>query len=131
MSTLFIVTPQPTYPAPCFVRSTLLRSTYVPCTHSCRKPSWNRTLERNTTNWQIGNSSSGMIEAPLWSYQLKLENGWMPTDPRKATGKCITLGSNPGAYPSSYQPWQTGGAGAGRINPNPAAPFTTWAPAPL
>lgn len=39
--------------------------------------------------WKIGNSSvSGKVETPAWSYQLGLENGWMPTDPREADGFC-------------------------------------------
>ncbi|EDR10975.1 glycoside hydrolase family 5 protein, partial [Laccaria bicolor S238N-H82] len=39
--------------------------------------------------WKIGNSSvSGTVETPAWSYQLGLENGWMPKDPRQAIGAC-------------------------------------------
>ncbi|KAF9068669.1 glycoside hydrolase family 5 protein [Rhodocollybia butyracea] len=39
--------------------------------------------------WKIGNSSvTGVVESPAWSYQLGLENGWMPTDPRAAAGVC-------------------------------------------
>jgi len=39
--------------------------------------------------WKIGNSSvSGVVESPAWSYQLGLEQGWMPTDPRTAYGTC-------------------------------------------
>src|SRR5882762_10349452 len=49
----------------------------------------------------------------------------MPTDPRKSNGKCAALGSNIGAYPSAYQPWQTGGTGAGTIA---AGSFTQWPP---
>lgn len=33
-------------------------------------------------------SVTGVVEAPSWSYQLGLENGWMPTDPRTADGVC-------------------------------------------
>ncbi|KAJ3762991.1 glycoside hydrolase family 5 protein [Lentinula raphanica] len=39
--------------------------------------------------WKIGNSSvTGKVESPAWSYQLGLEQGWMPTDPREADGTC-------------------------------------------
>lgn len=60
--------------------------------------------------WKIGNSSvSGTVESPQWSYQLGLENGWMPTDPRKAEGVC-----NPSAvFNPPLSAWQTGGQGAG------------------
>ncbi|KAF7353600.1 Glycoside hydrolase [Mycena venus] len=37
--------------------------------------------------WKIGNSTAGKIEAPQWSYQLGLQEGWMPTDPRQAVGQ--------------------------------------------
>ncbi|KAG8934183.1 hypothetical protein FRC02_010449 [Tulasnella sp. 418] len=44
--------------------------------------------------WKIGPSlESGKVEAPLWSYRLGLENGWMPTDPRQSVGVCG--GANP------------------------------------
>lgn len=39
--------------------------------------------------WKVGNSSvTGTVESPAWSYQLGLENGWMPADPRVADGTC-------------------------------------------
>ncbi|KAE9406818.1 glycoside hydrolase [Gymnopus androsaceus JB14] len=58
--------------------------------------------------WQIGNSSaSNRVESPLWSYKLGLENGWIPTDPRTATGTCAALGvSNP--WNGTFLSWQTG-----------------------
>lgn len=60
--------------------------------------------------WKIGASSrSGKIESPAWSYQLGLEQGWMPTDPREAVGVCGD--TNPWSPP--LKPWQTGGPGAG------------------
>lgn len=65
--------------------------------------------------WQIGNSTSGTVESPLWSYQYGLANGWVPKDPRTSVGKCqAALGVTP--QPSgAYSAWQTGGAGAGTI----------------
>ncbi|KAJ7578638.1 glycoside hydrolase family 5 protein [Mycena floridula] len=60
--------------------------------------------------WKVGNSTNNRVEAPLWSYKLGLEGGWMPKDPRTTSGKC------PGVTPFSgeYQPWMTGGPGAGK-----------------
>ncbi|EDR06394.1 glycoside hydrolase family 5 protein [Laccaria bicolor S238N-H82] len=58
--------------------------------------------------WKIGASQvSGNIEAPLWSYQLGYRNGWIPTDPRVAVGKCASLSAPAGSF-SAYLPWQTG-----------------------
>lgn len=60
--------------------------------------------------WKIGNSSrSGEIESPAWSYQLGLEQGWMPTDPRQAYGTC----GNTNPWTPPLKAWQTGGTGAG------------------
>ncbi|RDB21561.1 putative glucan 1,3-beta-glucosidase D [Hypsizygus marmoreus] len=62
--------------------------------------------------WKIGNSSvTGKVETPAWSYQLGLEQGWMPKDPRAAQGVCGN--SNPWTPP--LKSWQTGGAGADNI----------------
>ncbi|KAI0060559.1 glycoside hydrolase family 5 protein, partial [Artomyces pyxidatus] len=82
--------------------------------------------------WKIGNSStSGSVEAPLWSYQLGLQNGWMPTDPRKAVGKCAQLGAKQAPFAGTYSAWQTGGAGAGTIAATAVSSFGQWPPATL
>lgn len=60
--------------------------------------------------WKIGASQSGEIGSPLWSYQLGLRNGWLPSDPRTFQGKCLSLGSAQDIFNGSYAPWQTGGA---------------------
>ncbi|KAI0323600.1 glycoside hydrolase [Cubamyces sp. BRFM 1775] len=53
--------------------------------------------------WKIGNSTStGTVRAPLWSYQLGLEQGWMPADPRTALSKCESLGAD--LPPSTARP---------------------------
>ncbi|KAG1738191.1 glycoside hydrolase family 5 protein [Suillus lakei] len=57
--------------------------------------------------WKIGPSSNNTIASPLWSYQLGLQQGWMPTDPRVTAQQ----------FDGVYQPYQTGGPGAGTINP--------------
>jgi hypothetical protein len=60
--------------------------------------------------WKIGPSlESGKVETPLWSYQLGLENGWIPTDPRELLGKCASLGSAQKPFDMQFKPWQTGG----------------------
>jgi aryl-phospho-beta-D-glucosidase BglC (GH1 family) len=76
--------------------------------------------------WKIGNSSSGVVEAPQWSYQLGLQNGWMPQDPRVASGTC----ANQGIWSPPLQAWQTGGAGAGQIPATVTASYT-WPPAQI
>ena len=54
---------------------------------------------------------TGKVEAPQWSYQLGLQNGWMPKDPRTAVGTC----GNTNPWQPPLQPWQTGGAGANQM----------------
>lgn len=81
--------------------------------------------------WKIGNDSvTGTVQAPLWSYQLGLQGGWMPTDPREAAGMCAKLGVQGQAF-TSFQPWQTGGAGAGTIAATASASFGTFPPTSL
>ncbi|KAI8984881.1 glycoside hydrolase [Trametes punicea] len=80
--------------------------------------------------WKVGNSSvTGKVEAPFWSYQLGLENGWIPTDPREALGLCESLGYAQNVpWNGDYQPWQTGGAGAGTIAATAVASFSQYPP---
>ncbi|KZS99132.1 glycoside hydrolase [Sistotremastrum niveocremeum HHB9708] len=66
--------------------------------------------------WKIGNSTvTGKVESPFWSYQLGLQQGWIPTDPRSAVGTCQKLGHSADQFQPPLQSWQTGGAGAGNI----------------
>lgn len=55
---------------------------------------------------------NGIVGSPLWSYRLGLLNGWMPIDPRTSVGTCAVLGY-PASFSGTYEPWQTGGVGAG------------------
>ncbi|KAF8058540.1 glycoside hydrolase family 5 protein [Lyophyllum atratum] len=80
--------------------------------------------------WKVGNSTAGIVESPLWSYQLGLRNGWMPTDPRTASGTCASLGVDGPVFDGNFQPWQTGGAGAGTIAATATARFP-WPPATI
>ncbi|KAL0572392.1 hypothetical protein V5O48_009570 [Marasmius crinis-equi] len=80
--------------------------------------------------WKIGNSTANnRPESPLWSYQLGYENGFMPTDPRDASGYCAGLGVNE-PFNGQYQPWMTGGAGAGTIAATATAGLS-WPPASI
>jgi aryl-phospho-beta-D-glucosidase BglC (GH1 family) len=81
--------------------------------------------------WKIGNSTTtGTVSAPFWSYQLGLANGWMPTDPREAIGKCRSIGAGSDVpFNGVYQPWQTGGDPAAQ--PTATATYAVWPPATL
>ncbi|KZT18590.1 glycoside hydrolase family 5 protein [Neolentinus lepideus HHB14362 ss-1] len=83
--------------------------------------------------WKIGNSSTtNTVQCPLWSYKLGLDNGWIPTDPRQSIGKCGALNvTAPVQFNGSYQSWQTGGAGAGTIDPTVSASYSQWPPASI
>ncbi|KAF8654052.1 hypothetical protein AX16_003587 [Volvariella volvacea WC 439] len=77
--------------------------------------------------WRIGPSlRTGKVETPAWSYSLGLQEGWMPADPRDATGVC----GNTSPWTPPLQPWQTGGAGAGDV-PAEATARLAWPPASL
>ncbi|KAF8894486.1 glycoside hydrolase family 5 protein [Infundibulicybe gibba] len=74
--------------------------------------------------WKIGNSTaSGKVESPAWSYQLGLQQGWMPQDPRDATGAC----GNASPWTPPLQSWQIGGNGAGNI-PASVTSALSWPP---
>lgn len=60
--------------------------------------------------WKVGPDQTGNISSPLWSYQLGLQNGWIPTDPRTSQGKCASLITAPAdPFNGTFLPWQTGG----------------------
>ncbi|SJL04662.1 uncharacterized protein ARMOST_08030 [Armillaria ostoyae] len=71
--------------------------------------------------WKIDNSSiSGEIESPAWSYQLGLQQGWLPKDPRDAVGAC-----------GNTSPWTgTISAGSGNI-PASVSSSLSWPPATI
>ncbi|TDL22953.1 glycoside hydrolase [Rickenella mellea] len=79
--------------------------------------------------WKIAPSAvTGKVNSPLWSYKAGLEGGWMPLDPRAATGTCAKLGNAAPGFSGPYSAWQTGGAGAGTITDSAQFP---WPPASL
>ncbi|KAJ7662453.1 glycoside hydrolase superfamily [Mycena rosella] len=81
--------------------------------------------------WKIGPAADGVVRSPLWSYQLGLEGGWMPADPRVALGKCGAIGVTGTQFAGTYSAWQTGGAGAGTIAAAATAAFGVWPPATI
>ncbi|KAG7087419.1 hypothetical protein E1B28_013387 [Marasmius oreades] len=96
--------------------------------------------------WKIGASSkSGKVETPAWSYQLGLENGWIPKDPREAAGACGnpapftgSISSGSGEVDVTKYPWPPAaidGAGAAvtdlpRYTPTGAIPTLSGATFP-
>ncbi|KAJ7682559.1 glycoside hydrolase family 5 protein [Mycena polygramma] len=59
--------------------------------------------------WKIGPNAAGAIGSPSWSYQLGLQGGWIPRDPRTASGKCQAVGLTPNPFIGTYAEWATGG----------------------
>lgn len=80
-----------------------------------------------------------MIANPMWNYQLGLEQGWVPTNPRTAIGACPSLVSSNGftmAYTTqpapTLAPWMTGGAGAGTISDQAMlTSYSVWPPSSI
>ena len=55
----------------------------------------------------------------------------MPTDPRIASGTCAALGVAGQPFDGVYQPYQTGGPGAGTINPVSVSSYGVYPPASI
>ncbi|GAA5941415.1 glycoside hydrolase family 5 protein [Sporobolomyces koalae] len=90
--------------------------------------------------WKTGFSTTlGKIANPMWNYQLGLEQGWIPDDPRSALGACPSLVTSNGfsigytTLPApTLAPWMTGGAGAGSITDQAMyTSFSAWPPASI
>lgn len=68
--------------------------------------------------WKIGNSTVlGTSSSPLWHYQLGLQEGWIPKDPRDAVGHCAALLGTPQPFDGTFPLTATGGPGAGTVDP--------------
>ena len=129
-----------------YIRGTTAQpSTSAPCPDYNDWQNWNATMKDGFKNfmlasmdalgdwffwtWKIGNSSTtNTVRAPLWSYSLGLAQGWMPADPRTASGKCQSLDANMAPFDGTFESWMTGGAGAGTIAPA-ATQGLAWPPA--
>ncbi|KAG1767470.1 glycoside hydrolase family 5 protein [Suillus placidus] len=82
--------------------------------------------------WKVGNSSTtNSVQSPLWSYQLGLQHGWIPTDPRTAMGTCAALGEIGPQFDGVYQAYQTGGPGAGTIVAASVTSYGQYPPTPI
>ncbi|WWD17096.1 hypothetical protein CI109_101533 [Kwoniella shandongensis] len=81
--------------------------------------------------WKIGNSTNAITQPnPFWNYQLGLEHGWIPKDPREAIGVCaaqagVTQNAFDGTFTGAYM---TGGVGANSIAAAQASSYP-WPPA--
>ncbi|GJJ08422.1 hypothetical protein Clacol_002638 [Clathrus columnatus] len=82
--------------------------------------------------WRIGVSTvTNTVAAPFWSYELGLQTGVLPKDPREADGACASLGVVQDApFVGTYSSWQTGGVGANQIPVSVLADFP-WPPLTL
>ncbi|KAJ7440500.1 hypothetical protein B0H11DRAFT_2252937 [Mycena galericulata] len=81
--------------------------------------------------WKIANATDSLMSSPLWSYQLDLDCGWMPTDPSTSVGTCAALGVDSVPFNSTFSAWQTGGAAAGTIAPTAISSLGTYPPATI
>lgn len=82
--------------------------------------------------WKVGNSSTtNSVQSPLWSYQLGLQHGWIPTDPRTAVGTCAALGAAGPQFDGVYAAYQTGGPGAGTIVASSVSSYGQYPPTPI
>ncbi|KIY53194.1 hypothetical protein FISHEDRAFT_69055 [Fistulina hepatica ATCC 64428] len=80
---------------------------------------WEDTSQWNASffwTWKVGESTSGIVESPLWSYKLGLELGFIPPDPRSALGKCAAIGVAGTQFSGTYAASATGALGT-----NPAS----------
>ncbi|KAH7101447.1 glycoside hydrolase family 5 protein [Auriculariales sp. MPI-PUGE-AT-0066] len=79
--------------------------------------------------WKIAPAASGNIEAPLWSYQLGLQEGWMPKDPRDAAGHCQKVGVAIPQFNGVLPASATGGPTAPKtLAPAATAGIASWPP---
>ncbi|KAK4689910.1 glucan 1,3-beta-glucosidase, partial [Tremellales sp. Uapishka_1] len=59
--------------------------------------------------WRIGNSTTlGYASSPFWHYQLGLEQGWIPKDPRVAGGYCSRNGGGGSVFNGTFPLSATG-----------------------
>ncbi|EPQ27082.1 uncharacterized protein PFL1_05366 [Pseudozyma flocculosa PF-1] len=74
--------------------------------------------------WRIGDSlRTGKPTSPMWSYQLGLEQGWMPRDPlRSSSGSCQAQA----ARLNAFTPQTTHQTAIVAGDPNPSPSFGAW-----
>ena len=89
--------------------------------------------------WKTGISlTTNRTMNPLWNYSLGVREGFLPADPRQSRGFCLSNNAVRKAKPLHLHPWngslkpyQTGGVGAGVIEPTELAKYDTFPPATL
>jgi glucan 1,3-beta-glucosidase len=75
--------------------------------------------------WKIGNSTQlSTSSCPMWHYQLGLQQGWIPKDPREAVGHCARILTSTQIFDGNYPSSATGGVGAGTLDPVQSASHT-------
>jgi len=74
--------------------------------------------------WKIGAQADGTIPNPMWSYQLGLQQGYIPANPLTATAGCAAA---PAPWSGALPATATGGSGAGAVAPADLASFP-WPP---
>jgi aryl-phospho-beta-D-glucosidase BglC (GH1 family) len=81
--------------------------------------------------WKIGNSTVlGYPSAPQWHYQLGLQQGWIPKDPRVAGGWCKANGYCTGCaeFNGTFPVTATGAATSATIIPAQVSSYGAWPP---
>ncbi|GAA5938971.1 hypothetical protein JCM3775_002637, partial [Rhodotorula graminis] len=85
--------------------------------------------------WKTGYSTTlGMIANPMWNYQLGLQEGYVPANPRTVIGSCEAIGQQfdqtySQVPASTLAPWMTGGAGAGTFSDQAQyTQYSAWPP---
>lgn len=72
----------------------------------------------------------GKVESPHWSYQLGLQEGWLPSDPRSGAGTCAKQGIV-SPLGKSLAGYQTGGPGAGTFLQPQVSSYGQWPPSSM
>ncbi|KAF6750558.1 glycoside hydrolase superfamily [Ephemerocybe angulata] len=126
-----------------FIRAVGVESMHPQCAEYNDWENYNSTMKAGLQNWitasfdafgdfffwtwKIGPSKAGRVEAPLWSYKLGLDNGWIPKDPRTSLGKCTSLGIASTPWIGTFQPYRIGQAASPTVPADYAAQYP-WPP---
>jgi len=112
------------------------------CAFWTNSAAWNDTVKEGLKNfalasvdslmnpffwtWKIGPTTSGTVEAPLWSYKLGLDGGWIAKDPRDSIGRCKDLGVPNDGFNGEYSGHATGSGGS--LIPSSVIASWPWPP---
>ncbi|EAU89575.2 exo-beta-1,3-glucanase [Coprinopsis cinerea okayama7 len=127
-----------------FLRSVDIASEHPQCAEYDNWESYNETMKAGIRSfvlasfdaigdffwwtWKVGETEDGRIAAPMWSYKLGLDNGWIPRDPRDSIGKCLRLRTTPDVFDGAFQPWQTGDVSWDPVIPEDYLQQHPWPP---